>query len=70
MYMYNTYHFLKFKYFLCLNGKIFDLKKTSLKCYGFFSCSKCIFFETVGKIVCITMMDTDKNYSRFTIIQC
>ena len=26
--MYNTYHFLKFKYFLCLNGKIFDLKKT------------------------------------------
>ena len=35
MYMYNTYHFLKFKYFLCLNGKIFDLKKTSLKCYGF-----------------------------------
>ena len=35
MYVYNIYHFLKFKYFLCLNGNIFDLKKTSLKCYGF-----------------------------------
>ena len=34
MYVYNIYHFLKFKYFLCLNGNIFDLKKTSLKCYG------------------------------------
>ena len=51
---------LALKFLLCLNGKIFDFKKTSLRYYGF-SVATNVSCEIVGKGVCITRMGYNCN---------
>ena len=60
---------LGFKHFYDLNGKLFYFEKTSFRYYEF-SVAIIVFCETVVKVACITRMDTDRNYSTQTIIQC
>ena len=60
---------LGLKLLLCINRKIFDFEKTPFRSYGF-SVPINTLCETAGKGVCITRIDTGKNYSAYTIIQC
>ena len=60
---------LGLKFLLCINGKIFDLKK-KLHSDMSFQLQKMYSCEVVGKGVCITRMGAGRNYSTNTIIQC
>ena len=57
-----------FKFFLCVNANIFDLKKTPFRYV--FSVAINVSSEAVGKGVCITRTAAGRNYSTNTIIQC
>ena len=58
---------LKFLLFM-LKRNFFDMKKLPFRCYGFSMDFQC--YETVGKGVCIIMVDTSKNCKVCTITQC